>query len=118
MNPQIDIFSPPLKELSRTGDPETSKAAAKAMKESGKLSRHEAEIIWLIKRFPFGDFTAKGLARWADNHTASELDFTQINKRIAYIRRKGLITKTGEVRQGCAVYRVVKGGNDGILERC
>jgi hypothetical protein len=104
---QADLFSPPLKELSRTGDPETSKEAVRRLKESGELAIQEQRILTLCKTYPGADFTFKELAGRAEA-IGVPLSGTQINKRLVYLRRKSLIEKTGEVREGCAVYRVVK----------
>lgn len=89
--------------LSHTGDPETSYEAADKMVKSGKLNRQEQEV-WdaiLLHYYGHGLFTARILAR------ASGIDYYTIQRRLSGLKHKGKIARTGEKRDGCAVWEIL-----------
>ena len=95
--------------LSRNTDPDTSKRAAEKLVKSGELSRQENHVWQCIREFycDYGDFDGSGF-------TAKELtqeyglDYIVIQRRLSGLRNKGWIAKTGEVRNGCTVYKIVR----------
>ena len=83
------------KTRARTNDPATSHAAAKHA-ATGRAAQHRMNIVWLIKEY--GPRTAKELA------TISNIGYYTIQRRISECAG---IERTGEVRDGCAVWRAV-----------
>ena len=96
------------KTLFHRNDPETSEAAADKMIKSGALSKQENEIYNDITRYVIDcahkDFTAKELALWLiGNHIKT---YFTIQRRLSGLHNKGKIERTGEKRDGCAVWRL------------
>lgn len=94
--------------LCHRNDPETSREAAKKMVKSGKIQGQERLVYFIIQRYKNTftkyhqfDFTAKELV----NHTYT-LNYFQIQRRLSGLHRKGYIERTGEKRNGCAVWRL------------
>jgi hypothetical protein len=87
--------------LSHRDDPETSKEAAQKMIESGKLSYQEDWVMQGILQ----------LTEWVDDFTAKELcvsgiKYHVIQRRLSGLHRKGKIERTGQKRNGCAVWKL------------
>lgn len=80
--------------LSRKTDPITSHQAAQRAVEF--MAGHES-LIWgaLLE----GEYTAKEMAQ------ITRLTDVQINRRLKGMADRRLIERTGEIRQGCAVWR-------------
>ena len=99
--------------LSHKGDPDTSKAAAQKMVESGKLKSQGDEILEAIKFYMkyyshfkqgYRDFTAKELASWVeDNPKYEHLTYHVIQRRKHEIPE---IEETDKERNGCKVWRL------------
>ena len=94
--------------IARNTDPDTSKKAAEKMVKGGKLDEQEKKVWEEIKFYIYEthnkDFTAKELSKWE----WSNLSYFIIQRRLSGLRNKGKIAKTGEVRNGCAVYKMVR----------
>ena len=100
--------------LSHTGDPETSYIAADKMVKSGALNKQEWDIMFAIRRYKnvyacdmksfcpeHEDFTARELSNY------SGINYYTIQRRLSSLRHKGKIERTGEKRNGCAVWAVI-----------
>ena len=83
------------KTRARTNDPETSKAAAKHA-STGKAAAQRDFILFLLK--DNRPATARELSH------ASGIEFHALSRRMSEIAG---IERTGEVRQGCCVWRAV-----------
>jgi hypothetical protein len=96
--------------LSHRDDPDTSRKAAKKMVKSGTLSRQERRVYETIKRYvrcyEDADFTTKTIAiRMTDYpyHKAYEI----CRRRFSGLFNKFKIVLTGEVRDGCRVWKLL-----------
>lgn len=99
-----DYYSTAVDELPlfRRTDPETSKAAGRAARESGLVGRHEQLILEALAAGP-----------GTKDEIAARCGLTeqQVARRMAGMKRRGLVVDTGERRasaSGCAerVWRV------------
>lgn len=102
-----------VKTLCHKNDPETSREAAVKMVESGKLSRQEGEVLfeieWDSAIYKMTDFTAKEIAhKWSLIQGDYAALFHKIQRRLSGLYRKGKIERTGEKREGCCVWRLIK----------
>jgi len=95
------LINPP---LARDSDPITSHEAAEKMVKSGKLIGQEHQvydaIIYSFAVLDADNFTAKELSKWTDS------DYYMIQRRLSGLHYKGKIERTGEKRNGCAVWRL------------
>ena len=80
--------------LSRRTDPPTSRQAAQRAVEF--MAGHES-LIW--GALLAGEYTAKEMAQ------ITRLTDVQINRRLKGMADRRLIERTGQVREGCAVWR-------------
>ena len=103
--------------LARTNDPETSKAAAVMMVESGALNRQEKEVYYEIKLqkavyknsdFTYKeDFTAKEIAaKWSLVDGDYNQRYYTVQRRFSGLANKGKIELTGARRDGCRAWRL------------
>lgn len=92
--------------LFHKSDPETSREAAEKMVRSGKLAQQETMVYIAIKdclaSMTFNTFTARNVALW------SGINYYTIQRRLSGLYRKGKIERTGEKRDGCCVWSLVK----------
>lgn len=72
--------------LFRARDPETSKAAGRAARETGMAGRHERVILEALSAGPAGKC---GIA------ARCGLTEQQVNRRLASMRARGLVERTG-----------------------
>ena len=94
-------------------DPKTSFEAAEKMVKSKKLQKQERLVYIAIQHLDLGNnlkeyirtkFTAKELA---DIFSCWDgIDYHVIQRRLSGLHRKGYIERTGEKRNGCAVWRL------------
>lgn len=92
--------------LARKNDPQSSKDAAEKMVKSGALSRQEDEVLYVIWSVQKSDFTTKEIAEHMiayPYHKAYDI----CRKRFSGLRNKSKIERTGEIRDGCFVERLV-----------
>lgn len=84
--------------LVRSTDPPTSREAAAVV--SADITNLEGYVVRaLIERGPSTD---KEIADWLGRERVT------VSPRMAPLRRKGVIEKTGEIRDGCAVHRLTE----------
>ena len=88
--------------LCHKADPETSREAAQKMIDSGKLNKQERLVFHFIKSYLINhsDFIAKEISEWG------EISYFTVQRRLSGLHRKGKIVRTGEKRDGCAVWRL------------
>lgn len=109
------LFDMEVKKLCHRDDPETSHEAAKKMIESGELNRQE-ERVWdaiksyinfnkQVKDVIITDFTPKEICE------IIKIGYHVIQRRLSGLHRKGKIERTGQKRNGCAVWKL-KGENN------
>jgi hypothetical protein len=79
--------------LSRRSDPQSSKAAARKMVESGTVASHEAIILNLVKMYP--GRSTKQLA------SLGPLDRVEIARRMKKMEEKKLVRRTQEGKNEC-----------------
>jgi len=100
--------------LARKDDPQTSKAAAEKMVESGELSRQEKWVYNIIIKYvqshsPLLDedknFTTKDIAHW-QYAVIYDKAYDICRKRFSGLENKGKIELTGGRRDGCRVWRL------------
>ena len=88
--------------LAHRKDPETSRQAARRMVESERLSKQQKAVLEIMRKFPKDNFTPYELAG------GFNALYFAIERRKNELCRKGLIIKTGEIRNGREVYRLVR----------
>lgn len=102
--------------LCHQGDPETSREAAKKMVDSGALSAKENQVYqWILSYLDCNDkkdFTAKELVWWLYSNKYHTIEhgigrLVLRVSRLSGLHRKGKINRTGEKRDGCAVWRLL-----------
>ena len=100
---QVDLFGSVPERLHRRTDPETSAQAA--AKVDTFKARHVARIYAAITAARERGATAREIAR------ASHLDFVAVNRRLAEMRKNGLIERRYQCasdllqqRDGCAIW--------------
>lgn len=87
--------------LCHRNDPDTSRQAAQKMVESGKLQKQEKHVLdWIKYHHNKIDFTARELSG------GGSVNYHTIQRRLSGLHRKGKIQRTGEKRNGCAVWRL------------
>ncbi len=104
--------------LSHTNDPDTSYEAADKMIKSGKLQEQEELVLRAINDYLYPDdimeifgeekredFTAKQVA----SRTHFNIDYYTIQRRLSGLFHKSKIERTGKKRDGCCVWRILKG---------
>jgi hypothetical protein len=95
------LFDIKTHKLCRTGDPKTSRQAARKMVKSGKAERQRAMVLKYIYKFLEStqnkDFTAKELSRW------SGVNYIIIQRRKHEIDE---IEETSIIRDGCKAWRL------------
>ena len=95
------LFDYQTKTMCHRNDPETSRQAAQKIVESNVLQNQEYSVmVGIIVYFKNKDFTAKELAN------KDIIDYHTIQRRLSGLHRKGYIERTGEKRNGCAVWRM------------
>ena len=89
--------------LARANDPDTSKAAAVKMVESGNLTKQQESVLNIIIHYSKNhkDFTPLELT---DGHRTTL--YFAIQRRKNELENKGCIETTGEVRNGMEVWRL------------
>ena len=87
--------------LARRQDPQTSREAAKTVAVT--LTARQEQALWILRTY--GPGTTHELGKWAPMVADATTVHHELARRFPELARKGKAEVTGEVRDGCRVWR-------------